>query len=83
MLAWGDPPKGFDGRLYQEYVDKALTSIESLSNYYIFETSNYCTNITKLGNPRHPNRNKLMGLQKVKTVKYRHVIEGNGVSSDE
>ena len=74
VLAWGDPPKGFDIRLHQEYVDKALAIIENLPNYYIFETSNSYRKITKLGNPRHPNRNKLTGLQKVKTAKYRHIV---------
>ena len=83
VLAWGDPPKGFDRRLHQEYVDKVLASVESLPNFYIFETSNPCRTITKLGNPRHPNRNRLTGLQKVKTAKYRHVVVSNDVSSDE
>jgi hypothetical protein len=82
VLAWGDPPEGFDKRLHQEYVDKVLASIESLPNYYIFETNNPHGDITKLGNPRHPSRNTLTGLLKIKTVKYRHIVMSNDESSN-
>jgi len=81
VLAWGDPPEGFDKKIHQEYVDRVLASVENLPNYYIFETNNPHGNLTELGNPRHPSRNILTGLLKVDTVKYRHIVMSNGESN--
>lgn len=73
VLAWGNPPKKFDRKLYQEYIDKVLGFMETKSNINIFQTNNIHGELTKLGNPRHPSRNKRVDLLKINILKYRYI----------
>ena len=64
VFAWGDPPNNMPKTDYNEHARNILRYASMLQNkrFYIFETQNWEDQLTKLGHPRHPNRNNLLGF---------------------
>lgn len=64
IFAWGDTPENMPCILHMKQCMKILSVASTIESekFCIFKTKRWEKYLTKLGNPRHPNRNKITDL---------------------
>jgi hypothetical protein len=77
VLAWGDTPNGMPTVFYEQMYNKILSSLhKNDKKALVFLTKRWENLLTLRRKPRHPNRNKLIGVVECKIDKFNRLTTG-------